>query len=158
MDARLTLDGAIVLCIIAAVLVAFYRRWASPDIVALSGAGACLITGVIDAERLIGVFSNPGPVTVAAMFILTAALQRTGVMAGLADFARRSASGSGTINLLALMIAVMGLSAFVNNTPVVLMLAPVVISMAQDLDDYPTRYLIPLSYASIFGGDRKSVV
>ena len=70
----------------------------------------------------------------------------------IAGFARRMAVDSSWVNMLGLMVGVMVLSAFVNNTPVVLMLIPVVISMASDQGEAPSRFLIPLSYASIFGG------
>lgn len=148
----LTLEAAFVLAVVAVVFLAFYRQWASPDVIALAGAMACVVAGVLDSEDMLRVFSNSGPITVGAMFILTAALQRTGVIGQIAGFARRMAVDSSWVNMLGLMVGVMVLSAFVNNTPVVLMLIPVVISMASDQGEAPSRFLIPLSYASIFGG------
>lgn len=152
MQAALTWDAVFVLALVVVVFIAFYRQWASPDVIALAGAMTCVVSGVLPADDMLAVFSNSGPVTVGAMFIITAALQRTGVIGEIAGYARRLTVKSGWMNMLAMMLGVMALSAFINNTPVVLMLIPVVISMAGDLDEAPSRYLIPLSYASIFGG------
>lgn len=152
MDATLTLEAAFVLAVVVGVFIAFYREWASPDVIALAGAMICVVTGVLGSQDMLAVFSNSGPITVGAMFIITAALQRTGVIGTIAGYARRFAVTSSWMNLLGLMLGVMVLSAFINNTPVVLMLIPVVISMASDLEEAPSKFLIPLSYASIFGG------
>ena len=152
MEPGLTGEAIFVLAVAAGVFIALYRGWASPDVIALSGAMACVLSGALDGEAMRAVFSNPGAITVGAMFVVTAALQRTGVISAIAERARAVAVERDWINLLGLMAGVMVLSAFVNNTPVVLMLIPVIISVAAEQGRAPSKFLIPLSYASIFGG------
>ena len=152
MEPALNYEAIFVLTVVVGVFIAFFREWGSPDVIALTGAMACVLGGVLDSEAMLSVFANPGAITVAAMFIITAALQRTGVIAAIADRARRIATERDAVNLLGLMVGVMALSAFINNTPVVLMLIPVVISVAAENGKAPSKFLIPLSYASIFGG------
>mgnify|MGYP006268959273 CR=1 FL=1 len=152
MEPSLTVEAIFVLAVAAGVFIALYRGWASPDVIALTGAMACVLAGALDGEAMLAVFSNAGAITVGAMFIVTAALQRTGVISAIAARARAVAVERDWINLLGLMAGVMVLSAFVNNTPVVLMLIPVIISVAAEQGRAPSKFLIPLSYASIFGG------
>jgi di/tricarboxylate transporter len=101
---------------------------------------------------LLSVFANPAPLTIAAMFVLSAALERVGVIETLA-------SGLGKLTrlgyrrfLLVLIFFVAVISAFVNNTPVVMVFLPVVLSLSRSLGVPASKLLIPLSYASIFGG------
>src|SRR3546814_1063661 len=86
------------------------------------------------------------------MFVLSAALDRTGVIDGIGRLMIRSADASPALALLSLMLGVMLLSAFINNTPVVVILTPVAIAFAQASGTAPSKLLIPLSYASILGG------
>ena len=146
MEPALNYEAIFVLTVVVGVFIAFFREWGSPDVIALTGAMACVLGGVLDSEAMLSVFANPGAITVAAMFIITAALQRTGVIAAIADRARRIATERDAVNLLGLMVGVMALSAFINNTPVVLMLIPVVISVAAEKGKATSKFLIPLSY------------
>src|SRR5690606_28677258 len=92
------------------------------------------------------------PITIAAMFVISGALLRTGLLdaasrqlAKIADRSPRAAMGSlmagGTIS-----------SAFMNNTPVVMVLVPVVRRLARKIGQSPSRFLLPVSYAAILGG------
>ncbi len=105
-----------------------------------------------DISQLILVFANPAPLTIAAMFIMSAALDKTGVI----DWIARSLSGLARLGyvwmLLVLVFAVALISAFINNTPVVVIFTPVVLSLARTMQVPASKMLIPLSYASIFGG------
>jgi len=86
------------------------------------------------------------------MFVLSAALERTGVIDGLGRIMIRAAGSSPRVALAALMASVMVMSAFINNTPVVVILTPVVIALARAIGTSPSKLLIPLSFASILGG------
>src|SRR3546814_19628482 len=90
------------------------------------------------------------------MFVLSAALDRTGVIDGIGRLMIRSADASPALALLSLMLGVMLLSAFINNTPVVVILTPVAIAFAQASGTAPSKLLIPLSYASILEIGRAS--
>lgn len=103
-------------------------------------------------DRLLGVFSNPAPLAIAALFILSAALERCGLidqLAGLLDRLTRLGY-HGLLVIMILMVAV--ISAFINNTPVVVIFLPVILTLSRKLKTPSSKLLIPLSYASIFGG------
>jgi di/tricarboxylate transporter len=98
------------------------------------------------------VFSNDAPLTVACMFVLSAALERTGAIAQIGGWLQRF-GGRSDLSLLAVMLpVVVCVSAFVLNTPVVVVFLPILISLAARRNTKPSKLLIPLSYASIFGG------
>ncbi|WP_244437720.1 SLC13 family permease [Roseivivax isoporae] len=98
------------------------------------------------------VFSSSAPITIAMMFIISAALERTGVLAILGEVLKRQARGSFLRTMLLMMIGTMGASAFMNNTPVVILLTPIMISVTSSVGVGPSRLLIPLSFSAIFGG------
>lgn len=111
-----------------------------------------LATGILTTHDVLGVFSSSAPITVGAMFILSAALERTGVIDGIGRLVSRAAERSPAQAIGVMMLGVMFLSAFINNTPVVVILTPVVIGLAYAQKVAPSKLLIPLSFASIFGG------
>ena len=149
---RAVIDVAIVFVLVVIVFFGFVRERVKPDIVALSAVAVLLATGVLATDEVLSVFGNPALATIASMFVLSAALERTGVIDGLGRIMMKAAGASAIAALAVLMIGVMVLSAFVNNTPVVVILTPVVIALAQTIGTSPSKLLIPLSYASIFGG------
>ena len=130
----------------------FVREKMPPHITAISAMAVLLATGVISTREALDVFSNSAPITIACMFILSAALERTGVIDFMGHYALKAAEKNQILAISALLGSVMLVSAFMNNTPVVIVMAPVVIAVAKKLQDYPSKYLIPLSYAAILGG------
>jgi di/tricarboxylate transporter len=98
------------------------------------------------------VFSNEAPLTIVAMFAIGAALNKHRVIEQLTSFLRRLTTFSYKPFMLILLCSVALLSAFVNNTPVVVILLPVAISLSKTLKVSSSKMLIPISYASIFGG------
>ncbi|MFZ5608991.1 MAG: SLC13 family permease [Pseudomonadota bacterium] len=146
------LDIAITIGLTIAVFYGFIRERLPADVIAMLAFATLLATGVLDSRQALAVFANPGAITVAAMFVLSAALERTGVIEAMGLWVGRMAGASPTQAMLALMAAVIGLSAFINNTPVVVILTPVTIALARTLKISASRLLIPLSFASIFGG------
>ena len=144
---------AIVLSLVAVVFFGFIREILPSDVVALLAMGALLLTGILSVPETLAVFSNPAPITIAAMFVLSAALERTGVIDAAGRMVTRLAGrASPIVAMLAMMFGVMVLSAFMNNTPIVVVLIPVVIQLARSLGVAPSKLLIPLSFAAIFGG------
>lgn len=140
----------IILLIVAFVL--FITELLSVDIVALLIMAAFVLFGVISPEEGISGFSNKATITVAFMFVLSAALLKTGALQVLAlrlssIFRKNFYVGMG---LMMLLIALF--SAFINNTPVVAIFIPVIIQIANSSNHSVTKMLIPLSFASIFGG------
>ena len=150
--------------IIVLVVVAFFREWGSPDLVALGALGAVLILGLlpltdqagdegrITARGLLSVFSNGAPITIACMFVLSAGLQRTGAIDAIGRLFTRIAGNSEIRVLIILMLLAAPLSAFVNNTPVVVVFLPIVLAHARKTGLHSSRLLMPLSFAAILGG------
>jgi len=152
----LTLPGveiAIVLLLVGIVFFGFVKEVLPADVVALLAMGALLLTGILSVPEALSVFSNSAPITIAAMFVLSAALERTGVIDAAGRLVSRLASrASPVVAMLAMMLGVMILSALMNNTPIVVVLIPVVIQLARMIGVAPSKLLIPLSFAAIFGG------
>lgn len=142
----------IVLVLIAVVFFGFVRETLTPDIVAMAAVGVLLAFGILDTQEVLDVFSNSAPITIACMFVLSAALERTGVIDALGETISRQRWRSPWMAMAVMATVVMVMSAFINNTPVVVILTPVVIALAHTLKVAPSRLLIPLSYATIFGG------
>ncbi len=145
-------QAAIAMITVAGMFILFIREMYPTEVVALSGAAVLLLTGVLPYDRALAVFSNPAPWTIAAMFILSGALVRTGALSSLSNWVMKHGkerpktviAGVGAFTILA--------SAFMNNTPVVVVLIPVVMQMARMLGTKASKLLIPLSYMAIFGG------
>ncbi len=152
MEVDHALAGPLVLLIVVGVFTAFVWERYPPDAVALGGVAILLALGLLDTEGLLSAVSNHAPVTVAAMFILSGALMRTGVIEAFGTAASRMAVKAPGAALVFLLLGVMAASAFINNTPVVLVMIPVVITLARQLSTPASKFLIPVSYAAILGG------
>jgi len=147
-----SLQIAIVMILVVIVFFGFVRELLPPDVVALTAVSVLLAMGILSTGDVLSVFSNSAPITIAAMFVLSAALERTGVIDSLGRVVCRAAGRSPLVALGAMMGSVMFMSAFMNNTPIVVILTPVMISLAGALSLAPSKLLIPLSFAAIFGG------
>jgi Na+/H+ antiporter NhaD/arsenite permease-like protein len=88
-------DVIVVLVLLTAVFVVFIGEWLPPDMVALSTAAILLLTGILSTDDVLSVFSNNAVATVAAMFVLSAALERTGVVEAMGDAATASSVSIG---------------------------------------------------------------
>ena len=155
----MTWEVAVILFLIAFALVQFIReRWPT-DLTGLTVFGILLILSQLpgtnsfpSTNELLGVFSNSAPLAVAAMFILSNALERTGLLGRalgrLESFGNLGPRGL----LLVMMLGAAFVSAFINNTPVVVVGLPIAIHLANRAGVSASVFLIPLSYASIFGG------
>ena len=113
-----------------------------------------LLTGLVGPDRILDGFSNPATMTVAAMFILSAGLRRTGVVRVLAHQIYRFVGKSDKPGRLSGVVGVITgvLSGFVNNTAMVSVLLPVTLRLCRERNISPTRVLMMLSFAAQFGG------
>ncbi|SUZ32164.1 putative transporter [Roseibaca ekhonensis] len=148
----MSFEQIFVLLVLAAVLFSFFKEIYPPEVTALGASAAMLVSGILPTGDFLQVFASPAPITIAMMFILSAALERTGVLEILGAWLRTQARGSYLRAIVLMMGGAMVASAFMNNTPVVILLTPVMISIAGSIGVAPSRMLIPLSYAAIFGG------
>lgn len=121
------------------------------DIVFLGAAAVLFLSGVLDEKAALSGFSNSGMITVGVLYIVVSGLQQTGAL----QWVSQQVLGmpkTPSRALVRLMLPVMGASAFLNNTPVVAMFIPVVNDWCRKLRFSPSKLMIPLSYAAIFGG------
>lgn len=145
------MEITLVLVILGLATVLFVTERYPAHVVAMLVLGALMATGLVSPEEAVSGFSHPATVTVACMFVLSAGLERTGAVRVLG----RALIGLGTQPFLltaVIMIAVGGVSAFINNTAAVAVFLPMVLTAARARRVAPYRLLIPLSYASQFGG------
>ena len=147
----MTVDGLLVTAILVGIVVLFISEKYPLDIVAMLGLGVLLALGLVTLEDGFSGFSNPATLTVAAMFVLSAGLQKTGATAVVGRMMVRF-SRTHYAALVVIMVAVTVMSAFVNNTAAVAVFIPLVTILATRRKIAASKLLIPLSYASQFGG------
>lgn len=140
------------LVLLVALFVAFALERLPPVVLAVTAGLVMLLLGFITTDELVGVFSNSAPVTIAAMFILSGALLRTGALEEVSGIIIRRTRRKPRLALAELGVGTLVASAFMNNTPVVLVMIPIVKRLSRIVGVAATRLLIPLSYLSILGG------
>lgn len=138
--------------VLGAVFLCFVKEWLPTDMVALGGMCVLLATGILDDADLKKIFSNSAPMTIGAMFILGEALTRTGAIDWIALRFDVWAGKSMGRALAILALIVVPLSAFMNNTPVVIVFLPVIMAYSRKSGLKASKLLIPLSFLSILGG------
>jgi len=148
----MTAEIAIVLVFVVAAVILFASEKLPVDLVSIMVMVGLILSGVITPAEGVDGFSHPATVTVAAMFILSAGLYRTGAV----NFVGSKLVQAGKKNFwlaLVLLMATSGIfSAFINDTAVVAILIPVVLVLAQELKVSPGKLLMPLSFSALFGG------
>lgn len=143
---------AITLLVLAAVVAAMIWDKVRSDVVALTGAAVLLMAGVVRPIQAQSAFASPAIVALASLFVIAYAMELSGLLdasiKGLVRLCRRIGKAG-----LWIIIALAGsASAFLNNTPIVVLSAPVVQEAAKSLRLSPKRFLMPLSYAAVLGG------
>lgn len=123
-----------------------------PEVTAAGGAALFIGLGLVPSDDVLAAFANPAPITIAAMFVVSGALVRTGLLDAVANRVVAGATHRPSLGIAAFLLATLLASGLMNNTPVVLILIPVVVRLAQSLDVAATRLLIPLSYTAVLGG------
>ncbi|MBL9216695.1 MAG: SLC13 family permease [Opitutaceae bacterium] len=148
----MTWEIALVLVLLAGALVSFISEKVTPDVTALSLFLVIVLSGLLTEAQAFSVLANPAPVTVGAMFILSAALVKCGAIDRLATLLDRLAGLHYFTVMLLLVLSTAAVSAFINNTPVVAVFVPVVLDLARKMRRPASKFLIPLSFAAVLGG------
>ncbi len=141
-----------VFALMGLVFIAMILERLRSDVIAVGAMVLLVFSGLLTPQELFLVFSNEAVIAVACMFVLSAALERTGAIDRVGDWVNRFVGRTDLAVSLLLLPLVALLSAFVNNTPVVLVFMPIVIALAARRNIKPSKLLIPLSFASILGG------
>ncbi|HSL82409.1 MAG TPA: sodium:proton antiporter [Thermoanaerobaculia bacterium] len=148
----MTLDIALLLGILAFTLASFVREWVPVDVTALTTLGLLLLCRLVSVEEAVAGFSNPAVVTILMMFILSNGLVQSGLVRRIGHRIVRLAKRSSRRASLILLGLTGVISAFINNTAAVSIFIPVATSVANQYRIRPSKLLMPLSYAAIFGG------
>ena len=148
----MTPDIAIVLGIITLMFVLFVKEIFPLDVTALVVLIIFLVIGNLTLEEAISGFSNQAVITIAVLFILSHALQKSGILEYGVVRLNKLTERSKLLGLTVFLITVAFASAFVNNTAIVAIFIPLTIRLAQKYNLSPSKLLIPLSYIAIMGG------
>src|SRR5690554_3058370 len=148
----MTLEILIVLIVLIVAFIFFITEWLPVDIVAMLLVAVLLFSGILNAEEGFAGFSNEGTITIAAMFILSAGLTQTGLITYAGRILRRAFRINYFLAVSITLITAAFISAFINNTPVVAIFLPLLLQISRDNNFTPSKILLPLSYAAIFGG------
>ncbi len=148
----MTLEQIITLVVLVGVVAALIADRLRADVVALSGAAILLITGAVRPSEVQGAFASPAIITLASLFVIAHAMELSGLLDRAIVLAVSLCKRIGIAGLWVIIgLAGFG-SAFLNNTPIVVVAAPVVRDVAQSLNFDPRRFLMPLSYVAVLGG------
>lgn len=148
MSFEIILVFAVAICAV----VLFATEKLSVDLIALLIMASLLILGIIKPDEAIAGFSNKATVTVAAMFVISAGLFKTGAVSYLGKVTTMVFKKNYWLGLITVMIAVGFFSAFINNTPVVAVFIPILLGVAKEIKASASKLLMPMSFASMFGG------
>jgi di/tricarboxylate transporter len=138
--------------LILAMSVVLVKEWIETEVTIFATLILLVVGNVLTLKEAFQGFSNEGMLTIAFLYIIAGALYNTGILARVNDYVfGRSRSGPKR-KLLRMLIPVTGISAFINNTPVVAMMLPMVRGWSEKYNYPLSKYLIPISYAAILGG------
>jgi di/tricarboxylate transporter len=122
------------------------------DLTAIGIMVLLTVSGILEPVEAVAGFANPAVITVGAMFLISRAMIRTGTVEYIGRKVLDWTKGRPAMAMLLILLMVAAASAFINNTPVVVLFIPVIISMSCRFGLSPSKYLLPISYASILAG------
>jgi di/tricarboxylate transporter len=142
----------VALAIMVIMFVLFVRETFAVEVTAIAGAAAMILLGLLPVKEAVGVLSNPAPWTIVLMFMVMGGLVRTGSVEMLIGMAEAHIGDRPRTTVIALFSFIAVASAFMNNTPLVAVMIPVVIQLAAKLNTAASKFLIPLSHMTVLGG------
>ncbi len=140
------------LAIMAVMFVFFVRETFAVEVTAIAGAAAMILLGLLPVKEAVGVLANPAPWTIVLMFMVMGGLVRTGSVEMLIGMAEAHVGNRPKTTIVVLFSFIAVASAFMNNTPLVAVMIPVVIQIAARLNTAASKFLIPLSHMTVLGG------
>lgn len=145
-------QAIISLVILAAMFVMFVRETYPVEVTALTGAAVMIVLGILPVKDATAVLSNSAPWTIVLMFLVMGGLVRTGAVEMMIGLAEKHVGQRPRMTVAVLFVFVAVASAFMNNTPLVAVMIPVVMQIAVRLGAAPSKMLIPLSFMTVLGG------
>ncbi|AMK20155.1 MULTISPECIES: SLC13 family permease [Sphingobium] len=148
----MTFEQLVTLFVLAGVIVALIWDKIRADVVALGGAALLLLTGAVRPSEVQGAFGSPAIIALASLFVIAHAMELSGLLDLLIRKAVALCRRIGAVGIWLLIVLCGAASGFLNNTPIVVLSAPVVRDVAKSLKLDPKRFLMPLSYVAVLGG------
>lgn len=148
----MTVPQVIALSVLLVVVAALISGRVRADVVALTGTAVLLATKTLRPIEVQGAFASPAIIALASLFVIAYAMELSGLLGLVIRYATRLCARFGASGLWAMIGLSGAASAFLNNTPIVVLAAPVVKDVAEAMRRSPKRFLIPLSYVTILGG------
>jgi di/tricarboxylate transporter len=145
-------DMGRVFLIIGMALYLFTTELLPVDMTALLVMILVIVTGLVSPDEGFSGFSNSATLTVLSMFILSAGVERTGLIKKLGGYLFKFAGSSQFRQILIIALFIGPISGFLNNTATVAIFLPMVVTLAVQAKTPVTKLLIPLSYISMLGG------
>jgi len=130
----------------------FVLEWVPFEVTAFGALGVLLLFNIISPEEAVSGFSNKAVITIAAMFVLSRAIEKTGFLEVFADKLYTFGGNQKWLTIFIFLFTVAIISGFINNTASVAIFIPLAINLCQKFKISPSKLLMPLSYAAIFGG------
>lgn len=149
--ALMTWEMVFAIVVVLVMIIGLIKEVAHPTTIVVLALISFLVTGILTPKEAVAGFSNEGMLTIALLFIIAGAIQKSGLVERLLTNILGS-SQSERVSLLRFLLPVTGISAFLNNTPIVATLTPIVRKWCEERNFSASKFLIPLSYASILGG------
>ncbi len=142
----------VALAVMAVMFIFFVRETFAVEVTAIAGAAAMILLGLLPVKEAVSVLSNPAPWTIVLMFMVMGGLVRTGSVEMMIGMAEAHVGNRPKTTVVVLFIFIAVASAFMNNTPLVAVMIPVVIQIAARLNTAASKFLIPLSHMTVLGG------
>jgi len=148
----MTFEIAIIIILILGMFILFITEVLPIDVIALLVLSILMLSGFVTPVEGLSGFSNPAVITIAALFIISFALQKSGVLEYIILYLNKIVGRSKYLGLIFYLVSIAIASAIVNNTAVVAIFIPITIRLAEKYNISPSKVLIPLSYAAVLGG------
>ena len=142
----------VALAILVVMFVLFVMERTPVEVTAIGAAATMLVLGILPVKEASSVLSNPAPWTIALMFLVMGGMVRTGAVEAVVTAVTRHAGDRPKTVVVVLIGSIAVASAFMNNTPLVAVMIPVVMQLAMKIGTAPSKLLIPLSYMTVLGG------
>ena len=140
------------LAILVGMFVLFMRETYPVEVTAIGGVAVMLVLGILPVDAATKSLSNSAPWTIALMFMIMGGLVRTGAVEMVISMASRHIEERPSVTIVVLFVFIAVASAFMNNTPLVAVMIPVVMQISVKLKTAPSKMMIPLSYMTVLGG------
>ena len=148
----MTFDQIVALLVLVGVVGLMIHGRMRADVVALMGAAILLVLGVVRPVEVQGAFASPAILALAGLFVIAYAIELSGLLGLLIRQATRFSARVGSLGIWVVIGLCGSVGGFINNTPVVVLAAPVIRDVARSLGLSPKRFLMPLSHVTVMGG------